>query len=402
MSTVLVKSRNQRYSTVSHARRPFLLMHTLRAHTFSPFITPAGLVDGGTRSASPPLPNDSSHERCSIVRDDVVPLICAARGEHAEAVRKRRRSWHSVHAVGGANVGGKSQFKSLATVFDQASFETLATDVAGDDIESRRSPKKKDSVHHHTYAPVCSHYRDHLRGQRVTAASHASLTMPSRSTLMVLVCAHLIGSAAAFAIGAGRHVPQSGRSFTRQFCVLQGQLPSQRTSQSRLLCLLELACSEVRSALEWHILSIHSKTKTQTSAGGSMPSNPFLLTRQIFLDEGIAGFYGGVSSTMLGQALIKGVLFLQYNAARNLFMRFQIVGTLSLVLAAASSGAVGSFVITPVERVKCVMQALPCRVVQRSDCMHPRAGRARWHVGPAFPRLGSDAYASFRRAPFTL
>ena len=101
------------------------------------------------------------------------------------------------------------------------------------------------------------------------------------------------------------------------------------------------------------------KTKTQTSAGGSMPSNPFLLSRQIFLDEGIAGFYGGLSSTMLGQALIKGVLFLQYNAARNLFMRFQIVGTLSLVLAAASSGAVGSFVITPVERVKCVMQALP-------------------------------------------
>lgn len=32
-----------------------------------------------------------------------------------------------IHAVGGANVGGKSQFKSLATVFDQASFETLAT-----------------------------------------------------------------------------------------------------------------------------------------------------------------------------------------------------------------------------------------------------------------------------------
>ena len=66
-----------------------------------------------------------------------------------------------------------------------------------------------------------------------------------------------------------------------------------------------------------------------------MPSNPFLLTRQIFLDEGIAGFYGGVSSTMLGQALIKGVLFLQYNAARNLFMRFQIVGTLSGTAAAS-------------------------------------------------------------------
>ena len=101
------------------------------------------------------------------------------------------------------------------------------------------------------------------------------------------------------------------------------------------------------------------KTKTQTSAGGSMPSNPFLLARQIYREEGVAGFYGGVSSTMAGQAIIKGVLFLQYNAARNLLAQLQIVGTVSMFLAAASSGAVGSFVITPVERVKCVMQAMP-------------------------------------------
>jgi hypothetical protein len=100
------------------------------------------------------------------------------------------------------------------------------------------------------------------------------------------------------------------------------------------------------------------KTKTQSGAG-SGPSNPFVLARNILRDEGVPGFYGGVSSTMAGQAIIKGVLFLQYNAARNALARANIVGTLSLILAAASSGAVGSLVITPVERVKCVMQAMP-------------------------------------------
>lgn len=102
------------------------------------------------------------------------------------------------------------------------------------------------------------------------------------------------------------------------------------------------------------------KTKTQSSAGGSTSSsNPFTLARTIYREEGVPGFYGGVSSTMAGQAIIKGVLFLQYNAARNALARANILGTFALILAAASSGAVGSLVITPVERVKCVMQAMP-------------------------------------------
>ena len=49
------------------------------------------------------------------------------------------------------------------------------------------------------------------------------------------------------------------------------------------------------------------KTKAQSTAG-SAPPNAFALTAQIYRNEGIEGFYGGVSITMLGQALIKYAL----------------------------------------------------------------------------------------------
>ena len=100
------------------------------------------------------------------------------------------------------------------------------------------------------------------------------------------------------------------------------------------------------------------KTKTQSSAGGSTPSNPFALAAQIYKAEGLQGFYSGVSISMAGQALIKGVLFFVYGGARN-FVAGTALGlsTLGLCLAASFSGAVSSLVMCPVERVKCVMQA---------------------------------------------
>ena len=99
------------------------------------------------------------------------------------------------------------------------------------------------------------------------------------------------------------------------------------------------------------------KTKQQASAG-SESLNPIQLTKRIYRAEGIAGFYGGVSTTMAGQAIIKGALFFVYGAARNALTRTALgYSTLALCLAAAFSGFIGSFVMAPVERVKCVMQA---------------------------------------------
>ena len=99
------------------------------------------------------------------------------------------------------------------------------------------------------------------------------------------------------------------------------------------------------------------KTKQQASAT-SNNLNPVQLTQMIYRTEGIAGFYGGVSSTMAGQAVIKGALFFVNGGARNALMRTTL-GTsfTALCLAAAISGAITSFIMSPVERVKCVMQA---------------------------------------------
>jgi len=102
------------------------------------------------------------------------------------------------------------------------------------------------------------------------------------------------------------------------------------------------------------------KTKTQSMAGTG--SNLFQLTAQIIKTQGVAGFYSGVTSTMAGQALIKGVVFFVYEAAKGYLLAHGVqpaaeLGFVDLCLAACASGAVGSLVVTPVERVKCVMQA---------------------------------------------
>jgi solute carrier family 25 carnitine/acylcarnitine transporter 20/29 len=102
------------------------------------------------------------------------------------------------------------------------------------------------------------------------------------------------------------------------------------------------------------------KVKAQVYAGtGSRSMGGFKLMRRIFSEEGLAGFYQGVSPTMAGQALIKGVAFFAYESAKA---QLEIwwgtnLGLGGLAIAAAVSGAVVTFVATPVERIKVVMQA---------------------------------------------
>ena len=95
------------------------------------------------------------------------------------------------------------------------------------------------------------------------------------------------------------------------------------------------------------------KTKLQARESGGSNQGSLAVAVDIVREEGMSGFYGGVSSTMAGQALIKGVVFFVYEWAKTLLGS----GNIALILAACISGAVGSLVVTPVERVKCVMQA---------------------------------------------
>eukprot|EP00320_Phaeocystis_rex_P004929 CAMPEP_0119090350 /NCGR_PEP_ID=MMETSP1178-20130426/152380_1 /TAXON_ID=33656 /ORGANISM="unid sp, Strain CCMP2000" /LENGTH=82 /DNA_ID=CAMNT_0007073759 /DNA_START=14 /DNA_END=258 /DNA_ORIENTATION=- len=63
---------------------------------------------------------------------------------------------------------------------------------------------------------------------------------------------------------------------------------------------------------------------------------------------------------MAGQALIKGVVFFTYESSKLQLSAGLLSGAPAfsiLIAASCISGAVGSLVVTPVERIKCVMQA---------------------------------------------
>jgi solute carrier family 25 carnitine/acylcarnitine transporter 20/29 len=85
------------------------------------------------------------------------------------------------------------------------------------------------------------------------------------------------------------------------------------------------------------------------------------LARKSLEEEGLKSFYGGVESTMIGQAIIKGSTFWAYDFTQTFLATsvFHVseLGAGGLALAAMVSGFVSAFIVTPVERIKCVMQA---------------------------------------------
>ena len=85
------------------------------------------------------------------------------------------------------------------------------------------------------------------------------------------------------------------------------------------------------------------KTKVQAysgdGAGGAGADMSALgVAREIVRAEGLSGFYPGVSSTMAGQAVIKGVVFFVYEAAKTALAPYSS-GALGLIAAACISGA---------------------------------------------------------------
>lgn len=80
----------------------------------------------------------------------------------------------------------------------------------------------------------------------------------------------------------------------------------------------------------------------------------------ILKTEGVGGFFGGVQTSMVGQAIIKAVVFavnaymLEYLQTVNMFDGNT---HLQLLYAAATAGFITSFLAAPVDRIKVLMQA---------------------------------------------
>jgi solute carrier family 25 carnitine/acylcarnitine transporter 20/29 len=103
------------------------------------------------------------------------------------------------------------------------------------------------------------------------------------------------------------------------------------------------------------------KTKSQALVScGEESSSMLKLMQRIFKDEGLSGFYGGVRGAMAGQALVKSVAFATNAFVLNKGFSIEQGNSASLVqllIASAVAGAITSFVVNPVERVKILMQA---------------------------------------------
>lgn len=91
-------------------------------------------------------------------------------------------------------------------------------------------------------------------------------------------------------------------------------------------------------------------------------SGPMDCLRQTFHREGLRGLYRGLPAPIVGAMAENASLFLTYNGLQSVIRHVQDVpasASLSLgqlMIAAAGAGSVASFLLTPIELVKCKMQ----------------------------------------------
>ena len=102
------------------------------------------------------------------------------------------------------------------------------------------------------------------------------------------------------------------------------------------------------------------KTKMQVNVGtkGTADETAFTRAMKTFREEGVAGFFGGVTAAMIGNALISAVSFSANELAIGVLNGFNFLGGgisgrattpfLTLLLAACFSGVVQTFVVVPV------------------------------------------------------
>lgn len=109
-------------------------------------------------------------------------------------------------------------------------------------------------------------------------------------------------------------------------------------------------------------------------AESAEPTKPNMLqvAKSLYQQEGLEGFFGGVQTMMIGQAMIRAVCFTTNAAVIDNLQLYggELMDPSSIMLAAAfSAGVTSSIVVTPVERIKVMMQSNPDVYADELQCI---------------------------------
>ncbi len=140
------------------------------------------------------------------------------------------------------------------------------------------------------------------------------------------------------------------------------------------------------------------KVRLQSS---SFFSGPWTCIQSTFRTDGLLGFYRGLSPPLIGAAAENACLFYTYNWSRRFLASSAGQETshehslLLKVTAGAMSGAFTSWILTPIELVKCQLQvgqrSNPFRVIKRTFRRHGITGFWRGQLGTLLRETGGSA-----------
>lgn len=163
--------------------------------------------------------------------------------------------------------------------------------------------------------------------------------------------------------------------------------PAKKKRNLALDNLIDVLCGSAAGSagklIEYPFDTVKVRLQSQPDHLPPQFKGPLDCFRQTFQSEGFSGFYRGISSPIVGAALENASLFLTYNAARGFIAKnwyhhpdgtdFELPFS-TLLLCGSFSGVVTSFLLTPIELVKCRMQ------VQTLYPSHPTPSAANTHA----------------------
>lgn len=121
----------------------------------------------------------------------------------------------------------------------------------------------------------------------------------------------------------------------------------------------DIACGSIAGAfgkvIEYPFDTV--KVRLQTQPAHLFPTT-YSCIRYTYVNEGIwKGFYQGLASPLFGAALENAVLFVSFNQCSHVLEKHYSLSPLSnTVMSGAFAGACASYVLTPVELIKCKLQ----------------------------------------------